>query len=253
MIEAIKTYFETIPSLHRALILAGGISFFWIIESALPLFQFKYNKTKHAALNIFFTFTTIAINFAFALIMVKASDYVVANGWGLLQFVKMPLLLELIIGLMLLDLIGAYLVHMIEHKVANRHHPGESVIRAVFAIIGVIVLGAPMWLVMLYQSASVVLSQFNHSNIKIPKWFDQTFGFILVSPNMHRVHHHVTRPQTDANYGNIFSFWDRLFGTYDSTDMKDIVYGLDVVDNSKHADISYQLRMPFDKSIKSDY
>jgi len=102
MIEAIKTYFETIPSLHRALILAGGISFFWIIESALPLFQFKYNKTKHAALNIFFTFTTIAINFAFALIMVKASDYVVANGWGLLQFVKMPLLLELIIGLMLL-------------------------------------------------------------------------------------------------------------------------------------------------------
>jgi len=99
----------------------------------------------------------------------------------------------------------------------------------------------------------VVLSQFNHSNIKIPKWFDQTFGFILVSPNMHRVHHHVTRPQTDANYGNIFSFWDRLFGTYDSTDMKDIVYGLDVLDNSKHADISYQLKMPFDKSIKSDY
>ena len=100
MIEAIKTYFETISSLHRALILAGGISFFWIIESALPLFQFKYNKTKHAALNIFFTFTTIAINFAFALIMVKASDFVVTNGWGLLQFVKMPLLLELIIGLL---------------------------------------------------------------------------------------------------------------------------------------------------------
>jgi hypothetical protein len=57
MLEAIKTYFETIPSLHRALILAGGITFFWIIEFAIPLFQFKYNKTKHAALNIFFTLT----------------------------------------------------------------------------------------------------------------------------------------------------------------------------------------------------
>ena len=123
----------------------------------------------------------------------------------------------------------------------------------VFAIIGVVVLGAPMWLVLLYQSVSVVLTQFNHANIRIPKWFDQTVGLILVSPNMHRVHHHVTRPQTDANYGNIFSFWDRLFGTYDSTNMKDIVYGLDVVDNSRHADISYQLRMPFDKSIQSDY
>ena len=117
MLEAIKTYFETIPSLHRALLLAGGITSFWLVEFAVPLFNFKYNKLKHAGLNFFFTFTTIVINFAFALIMVKASDYVVANGWGLLQFVKMPLLFELIIGLMLLDLIGAYLVHMIEHKV----------------------------------------------------------------------------------------------------------------------------------------
>ncbi|MFM2439055.1 MAG: hypothetical protein RLZ16_51, partial [Bacteroidota bacterium] len=80
MIEAIKSYFETIPSLHRALILAGGISFFWIIESAVPLFKFQYNKTKQAALNIFFTFTTIVINFGFAVLMVLASDMVVKNG-----------------------------------------------------------------------------------------------------------------------------------------------------------------------------
>ena len=273
MIEAIKSYFENISSVHRALILAGGISFFWIIESAIPLFKFQYNKTKHAALNIFFTFTTIVINFGFAVLMVLASDLVVKNGWGLLQWAKLPLLYELIIGLMLMDLIGAYLVHMIEHKVkflwkfhmvhhadvfvdtttANRHHPGESVIRAVFAILAVVVLGAPMWLVMLYQSASVVLSQFNHANIYIPKWFDKTVGLILVSPNMHRVHHHVTRPQTDSNYGNIFSFWDRLFHTYDASSMDQIQYGLDVLDNEKYGDIRYQLKMPFDKNIKSDY
>ncbi len=273
MLEAIKTYFETIPSLHRALILAGGISFFWIIEFAIPLFQFKYNKTKHAALNIFFTLTTIVINFAFALLMVKASDYVVANGWGLLQVVKMPILLELITGLMLLDLIGAYLVHLIEHKVkflwkfhmvhhadtmvdtttGNRHHPGESVVRAVFAILAVFILGTPMWMVMLYQSLSVVLTQFNHANIRIPTWFDKTVGLILVSPNMHRVHHHITRPQTDSNYGNIFSFWDRLLGTYNDTPMDQIVYGLDVMDNTQDGSLSYQLKAPFNKSIKSDY
>ena len=273
MLETIKSYFETIPSAHRALILAGGISFFWIIETAIPLFKFEYNKPKHAALNIFFTFTTIIINFGFALIMVRASDLVVANGWGLLQVVKMPLLFELVIGVMLMDLIGAYLVHMIEHKVkflwkfhmvhhadiyvdtttANRHHPGESVIRAVFAIVAVVVLGAPMWMVFLYQSASVVLSQFNHANIFIPKWFDKTFGLIIVSPNMHRVHHHVTRPQTDSNYGNIFSFWDRLFNTYDASAMDQITYGLDVLDNSKHGDMGYQLKAPFNKNIKSDY
>lgn len=70
---------------------------------------------------------------------------------------------------------------------------------------------------------------------------------------MHRVHHHITRPQTDSNYGNIFSFWDRLLGTYIDTPMDQIVYGLDVLDNSKSGSLSYQLKAPFDKNIKSDY
>jgi sterol desaturase/sphingolipid hydroxylase (fatty acid hydroxylase superfamily) len=98
-----------------------------------------------------------------------------------------------------------------------------------------------------------VLSQFNHANIKIPKWFDQTIGYIIVSPNMHRVHHHVTRPQTDSNFGNIFSFWDRIFKTYDASPMSSIQYGLDVVDNSKDQNLGYQLKMPFNKAIKTDY
>ena len=273
MLETIQQYFSTIPSLHRALILAGGITLFWMVESAIPLFQFKYNKWKHASINIFFTITTIVINFAFAMAMVKTSDWVVAEKFGLLQWLTMPSLFNALAGLLLLDFIGAYLVHYIEHKVkwlwkfhmvhhadthvdtttANRHHPGESVIRAVFAILAVFVLGTPMWLVMFYQSLSVVLSQFNHANIKIPKWFDQSFGYIIVSPNMHRVHHHIVRPQTDSNFGNIFSFWDRIFRTYDATPMQDIQYGLDVVDNTKDLDLGYQLKMPFNKEIKTDY
>lgn len=122
-----------------------------------------------------------------------------------------------------------------------------------FAILAVFILGTPIWIVMVYQSLSVVLTQFNHANIKIPKWFDQSFGYIIVSPNMHRTHHHITRPQTDSNYGNIFSFWDRLLGTYNYTPMNEIVYGLDVMDNSKDKSLLYQLKAPFDKSIKSDY
>jgi len=272
MLETIEHYFSTIPSLHRALILAGGITFFWLVETAIPLFTFSYNKWKHAGINIFFTITTIIINFAFALAMVGASDWVVAHQFGIINWMTLSPVLYAIIGLLLMDFIGAYLVHYIEHKVkwlwrfhmvhhadthvdtttANRHHPGESVIRAVFAIIGVFVVGAPMWLVMLYQSASVVLSQFNHANISIPKWFDQSFGYIIVSPNMHRVHHHITRPQTDSNFGNIFSFWDRIFKTYDATEMKNIQYGLDVLDNSKDEQLGYQLKIPFNKDIKTD-
>lgn len=273
MIENIIQYFSTIPSLHRALILAGGITFFWIIEGAIPLFGFKYNKWKHASINIFFTITTIVINFAFALLIVQSSDWAVANGVGLLQWMNVNQWLFLILGLLLLDLIGAWFIHFIEHKIkwmwkfhmvhhadthvdtttANRHHPGESVFRAVFTMIGVIVCGAPMWLVMLYQSMSAVLSQFNHANIRLPLWLDKAISWVIVSPDMHKVHHHYVRPQTDSNYGNIFSVWDRLFGTFNYTPVEQLRYGLDVLDDSTDENLTYQLKIPFDSKVKTDY
>ena len=273
MIENIIQYFNHIPSLHRALILAGGITFFWLIEGVIPLAGFKYNKWKHASINIFFTITTIIVNFSFALLIVKASDWVVAQKYGLLQLFTMPLWVFMIAGLLLLDLVGAYSIHFIEHKIkwmwkfhmvhhadtyvdtttANRHHPGESVFRAVFTLIGVVVCGAPMWLVMMYQSLSVVLTQFNHANIRLPLWLDNALSWFLVSPNMHKVHHHYMRPYTDKNFSNIFSLWDRIFGTFAYDDPRNLKYGLDVLDNSKDQDLSFQLKIPFDNSIKTDY
>lgn len=165
-------YFTHIPSRDRALILAGGIAFFWLLESGVPLFKFGYNKWRHAGTNIFFTFTTIIINFGFAILIVFASDWSAANKSGLQQWISMPVWLQLITGLLLLDLIGAYTVHLLEHKIkwmwkfhivhhadtyvdtttANRHHPGENVFRAVFAIIAVFITGAPVWLIMLYKA-----------------------------------------------------------------------------------------------------
>jgi sterol desaturase/sphingolipid hydroxylase (fatty acid hydroxylase superfamily) len=273
MIENIVHYFEQIPSLHRALILAGGISFFWIIEGIVPLFDFKYHKWRHASLNIFFTITTIIINFAFALLIVKASDWTIAKHFGLMQLIQMPIWVFMVVGLLLMDLIGAYLIHWIEHKIkwmwkfhmvhhadthvdtttANRHHPGESVFRAVFAMIAVLICGAPMWLVMLYQSMSAVLSQFNHANIRLPLWLDTGLSWLIVSPNMHKVHHHYIRPQTDSNYGNIFSTWDRLFGTFNYTPIAEIKYGLDVLDSSKDEQLGFQLNIPFNANVKTDY
>jgi len=270
--EQIVNYFEHIPSLHRALILAGGITLFWLIENAIPLFRFDYNKWKHASLNIFFTITSIIINFGFALLIVFASDWCKKHAFGLLRIIQLPLWIEMIAGLMLLDLVGAYIIHFIQHKVkwmwkfhmvhhadtfvdtttANRHHPGESVFRATFAIIAVFITGAPMWLVMLYQSVSVVLSQFNHANIKIPSWIDKMLRIVIVTPGMHRVHHHFTRPETDSNYGNIFSFWDRLFGTYIYTENSKLHYGLDVLENRKVSNFKDQLELPFDNTIKTD-
>ncbi|HAN39549.1 MAG TPA: sterol desaturase [Chitinophagaceae bacterium] len=271
--EAIVQYFGQIPSAHRAMILAGGIAFFWLLEYAVPLMQFNYNKIRHSLPNFFFTVTTIVVNFSLAFTIVLASDAAIKYGFGVLQWWAMPLWLAAIVGLLGLDFIGAYLVHFIQHKVkwmwrfhmvhhadtqvdtttANRHHPGESVFRAVFTTLAVLIMGAPIWLVFLYQSLSVVLSQFNHANIKLPMWLDVAISYVIVSPNMHKVHHHYVRPETDTNYGNIFAIWDRLLGTYHFTPPYEIQYGLDVLQGVDDKAIGTQLQVPFRKDIRTDY
>jgi sterol desaturase/sphingolipid hydroxylase (fatty acid hydroxylase superfamily) len=264
-VEEFITYFDGIPSSHRTLILIGGLMFFWMLEGLVPILRFRYNKWKHAGLNLFFTFTTAVINFAFAYIIITSSDAAVAGSWGVLQWLGLPFWAELLLGLMLLDLIGAYLIHWLEHRVpwmwkfhvihhsdeqvdattALRHHPGESVFRAVFTLLAILVTGAPMWLVMVYQSSSALLSQFNHSNLRLPSWLDSVLRWVIITPSMHRVHHHDELPYTDKNYGNIFPFWDRIFGTYGHLDQDDIQYGLDVFDK-RDDHLGDLLGLPFD-------
>lgn len=266
MLDIIIDYFSTIPSSHRTLILVGGLTFFSLIESAVPLFSLNYGRAKHAGINIFFTVTTILVNFFLAFLLVKASDFVVGQNIGLLQWIDMPLWLFAILGLMLMDFFGAWLPHWVEHHVtwmwkfhvihhtdqhvdvtsANRHHPGESVIRFVFTIFAAVILGAPMWLVLLYQSCSVVLSQFNHSNVVIPTWLDNIVDKVICTPNMHHVHHHYKMPYSDTNYGNIFSFWDRIFSTYVKVDNSKLVYGVDTYMDKEDTDsIVNMLKLPF--------
>ena len=270
--ETIINYFETIPSKHRSIILVGGLALFWIIESGLPLFKFKYNKWKHALPNLFFTLTTVIINFALAFLLLGTADWVKANEFGIINWLpEMPLWLYALLGVLLLDFFGAYLAHLVEHKVkplwmvhlvhhtdhkvdtttANRHHPIESLIRFTFTLFGVLVVGTPIALVFLYQSLSLVFTQFNHANIKMNKALDKALSYVIVSPDMHKIHHHYRLPYTDSNYGNIFSIWDRLFGTFMYMDREKLIYGVDVFpDEQKNSHIGELLKQPFQKYEK---
>ena len=260
-------YFETIPSSHRSLFLISGLSFFWILENNVSLFHFKYNKWKHAIPNLFFTLTTIIINFFLAFMLLNISDWVVAKQFGLLSWIsKVPIWINVFIGILFLDLVGAYLPHWLEHKIkplwmihlvhhsdhhvdtttANRHHPLESLIRFIFTLLGVLLIGASIGIVMLYQSISLIATQFNHANIKLPKKVDLFLSYFFVSPDMHKIHHHYRLPYTDSNFGNIFSIWDRLFGTYKTLKREKLIYGVDVFfDENANGKISQLLQQPF--------
>ena len=271
MFETIINYFDSIPSHHRAIILVGGITFFWILEGSIPLFRFSYNKFKHSIPNFFFTLTTIIINFSLAFLLLNSSDWVSNNNFGLIHLYDFPLWIKVILGILLLDLVGAYLAHYVEHNVkpfwmihlvhhsdhkvdtttANRHHPLESLIRFSFTLLGVFVSGAPIGVVMLYQSLSIISTQFTHANIKLSKKLDKFISYIFVSPDMHKIHHHHRLPYTDKNYGNIFSIWDRIFGTFIYYEREKIKYGVDVFpDEDKNSNIKDLLVQPFQKYQK---
>ncbi|MFP5379135.1 MAG: sterol desaturase family protein [Vicinamibacteria bacterium] len=267
MMDTLVGYFTDMPPLHRSLVLVGGLAFFWALESAAPLVRFDYRKWRHAAVNIVFTLTTVAVNLPLAFLLLVAADWAAARQVGLLYLLPdLPFAVRVLLGLMALDLVAAWLSHWVSHRTrwlwrlhlvhhsdtyvdttsANRHHPGESVVRFAFTMLAVVLAGAPMWMVVLYQSLSVVLSQFNHANIRLPRAVDRALSWVIVSPDMHKVHHHYVRPWTDSNYGNIFSIWDRAFGTFLSLDREALVYGIDThMAPDEHSTVGALMTMPF--------
>tara|TARA_B100001113_G_scaffold334879_1_gene313920 strand:- start:258 stop:1094 length:837 start_codon:yes stop_codon:yes gene_type:complete len=262
-------YFENIPTIHRSILIVGGITIFWFLEGLFPLVRFNYKKWQHAIPNFFFTLTTIVINLSMAFLLLNTSDWTIHNNFGLLQWIPgLTLWGEIILGVLLLDFVGAYLPHYIEHRIkplwmihlvhhsdpnvdtttANRHHPLESIIRFLFTLLGVFIIGTSIGIVMLYQALSLVSTQFNHANIRLPKKLDQWISYIIVSPDMHKIHHHYRLPYTDTNFGNIFSIWDRMLGTFSNYEREKIIYGVDVFpDEKKNSQIKSLLKQPFEK------
>lgn len=268
----IISFFSDIPVVFRTLILLGGVVFFWILEGIIPFYSLIYKKTKHALLNLLFTITTAIIGFGFAFILLKSTEIVNTYEIGFIHLFNLPLYLDVIICLLLLDLVGAYLVHFVEHKVpwmwkfhvvhhsdenvdvttGLRHHPGETVFRILFTILGIYVSGASIGIVMLYQSISVLFAHITHANVGLPHSLDKVISYIFVTPNMHKVHHHFQLPLTDKNYGNIFSIWDIIFGTNHSVNnSKSIIYGIDTHMKDKKVNSFYDLFLiPFQKMKK---
>jgi sterol desaturase/sphingolipid hydroxylase (fatty acid hydroxylase superfamily) len=271
MWETIITYFSTLEQrpLERMAILVGGLLLFWIIEGAIPLLPLRYKKTKlsHAAVNFGFTLIHLIIHTILAILIVKLSFWCEETGFGLVYWFNANIWLTLSIGILALDF-SSWLVHLVMHKTpvlwrfhlihhsdnnvdvttGLRHHPGDSLLRGIFFLLLIFVSGAPMYCVMIYQTMVVLSTAFTHANISLPKKLDRVLSFIVVSPNMHKVHHHWKQPYTDSNYGAVFSIWDRLLGTFMRLDAKEIRYGLDRhYPNEKDEDFMSLMKKPFQK------
>ena len=266
-------FWEHISSAERVIFVLGGMLFFWILEGYYSLFRFQYKRYRHAGINLVFLAFTLVLNLIFGFTTVLICTWVMKADFGLLNWLDAPLWVSVIAGLLFMDFFGQYAPHVMMHRfkwmwkfhmvhhsdtkvdvtTGTRHHPGEWLFREFSTIIGILLIGVPVGLYFLYRSMAALFTHFNHANIRVPLWLDKPISWVFVSPNMHKAHHHYQRPLTDTNYSNIFSIWDRLFGTFAYVDPKDLRYGLDVLEDSTDEDLNYQMRIPFNKNIKTDY
>ena len=250
-------------------ILVGGLLFFWIIEGAIPLLPLAYKKTKlrHAGVNFVFTVIHLVIHTFLAILIIQLSDWCARTGFGIVYWTNANVFWTIVIGVLALDF-SSWLVHIVMHKVrflwrfhlihhsdtnvdvttGLRHHPGDSLLRGLFFILLIFISGAPVYAVMIYQTLVVLSTAFTHANINLPGKLDRFLSYFLISPNMHKVHHHWKQPYTDSNYGAVFSLWDRLLGTFMKLDTREIRYGLDRhYSGEKDEDVMSLLKKPFQK------
>jgi len=155
------------------------------------------------------------------------------RGSGILNIIMLPAWIKIILTVVALDFV-IYLQHMLFHflpilwrvhrmhhtdldidvTTGNRFHPVEIVISVGIKLAAVALIGPPVIAVVIFEVALNATSQFNHGNILIPESVDRWLRFVVVTPDMHRVHHSVTPRETNSNFGFNFPWWDRLCGTY---------------------------------------
>lgn len=219
------------------------------LELLFPLIKSKRSSVFKTFPNIVMTILLILTNFLLAGGVSFIGFAVEKYKLGIFQHVgHIQLATLLIFAIIILDFWAAYLPHILMHKIpsmwrfhaihhsdtmidvttAFRQHPGETLWRVFFQILGVLIFGFSLYALVIYLTLSALNAQLEHANICLPQKLDKLLQFVFVTPNMHKLHHSRYQSETDSNYSNIFSIWDRLFGTYrEKENYTDIKYGLE--------------------------
>jgi sterol desaturase/sphingolipid hydroxylase (fatty acid hydroxylase superfamily) len=176
---------------------------------------------------------TIVVRLVFPLAAVGLALVLEEQGWGLFHLIVLPSWIEIVLCMALFDF-AIYAQHVVFHHVpvlwrlhrmhhadteidvttGLRFHPLEIVLSMAFKLVLVLVLGPPAIAVLLFEVVLNASALFNHSNIALPKRIDAVLRLIIVTPDMHRVHHSIVPRETNSNYGFNVPWWDRLLGTY---------------------------------------
>ncbi len=216
--------------LQRLLYVSVCLAVARFLESWIPLVRFNYNKWTHAAGNGIVLVLALVVNAIFGAAETIAASASEAVNIGLLGALNGSFWMELLITLLVLDFMAQYAGHRLLHEVGwlwrfhtvhhtdvsvdattgTRLHPIDIVVRETLSLAAMAVLGAPVVFYLLYRLITILFT-FLSANVQPPTRFDALLSVVLVTPNMHKFHHHFARPWTDMNYGGVLSIWDKLF------------------------------------------
>ncbi|MBY0535641.1 MAG: sterol desaturase family protein [Chitinophagaceae bacterium] len=243
------------------------LSIFFAIETIWPYFKFKQNRSIHTFRNLgvllFYLVVTTPINY----IATAWYGCIDTEKFGLLHQFALPSFLRIGIGLLLMDC-GDYFYHRISHRsnfiwrfhkihhsdldvdstTAFRFHPIDNIGLVMMEMFTALIFGYGSDTIAIYFLIYLPLLFVQHANFRFPDKIERIFETIFATSNFHRIHHSYPQHYTDSNYGAVFSFWDRLFRTYQKADPKNIHYGLEDSQTDDQQSLTHLITGPFKSS-----
>jgi sterol desaturase/sphingolipid hydroxylase (fatty acid hydroxylase superfamily) len=239
---------------------------FAVIESGRPAFAASRHRQQRWPTNLGIGLLNIGLFMVVPVTAVMAAHWAGTHGIGLLNIVSVPFWLVALATVLIRSLAG-YVLHVSMHKfgllwrihrihhsdthldvsTGLRNHPLEVVALMSFNVATAMLFGLDPWVLAIVEIIDPMTNIFAHANIRLPEKIDRPLRLLFVTPNMHCLHHSSWQPETDSNYGQIFSFWDRLFGTYSAAPRSGydaMRIGLNEIDFDHASDIVWQMKLP---------
>ncbi|MBK8958651.1 MAG: sterol desaturase family protein [Proteobacteria bacterium] len=234
------------PSSIQVGLYACLISLLWLCE-CLRMPQTLGSKWRHTSLNSLFILSALPIQLMMMVPCLYLARWTAEHDFGLVYLLPDPErpLFKFALMFVVLDLLD-YVYHRTAHRVGFmwrfhsvhhsdlavdvtttvREHPGETVMRNCFLIFYVLLCGASIEVLVLRQTAQTVANLCSHTALRLPDRAARVVAWLFITPNLHHAHHHFMLPTTNRNFGDVFSLWDRLFGTLVHRKREDTVFGL---------------------------
>lgn len=232
--------------LNTAAVSAVMLAVYFVLER-LATFRPRPDDRRRIALNVGLTLTAFALNLLLFGTGLFAVNWLNQQGFGLAQRLSLPLVVSVAASIVLLDF-ATWTLHWAMHKTPTlwrmhrlhhgdtfldvtttlRQHPGETLARTAVTLGVGALLGAPVAAIAIYRTLSVLNGVFEHANLRLPRALDRLLARVWITPDLHKMHHSNIPAETDSNYGNLLSLFDRQFGTYTcGSGTGSVVYGLE--------------------------